>query len=180
MKGTERNNINNVDVHFSLTGTYILTVSAYDADGTAPNNEISYFIFSGGSDQFKMDGDSGNISVQIGAKLDRESVANYSMTVIAIDRGNPQKTGTTNVTVVVDDVNDTPPEFLNLPAEMQVTENGTDDRPVFQCNGTDKDNNSKLVYYINVEEVYFIHGKGNNSDLSRVKVCMLDDSYFTT
>jgi hypothetical protein len=111
------------------------------------------------------------MSVQIGANLDRESVSSYNMTIIAIDRGNPQKTGTTNVTVMVDDVNDTPPEFLNLPAEIQVEENGTNHRTVFQCNATDKDINSKLMYYIKVEEVYLIHGKGNISDLSRVKVC---------
>lgn len=152
-------------------GTSVLTVSAYDADGTAPNNEISYFIFSGGSDQFSMDGSSGVISVQYGAMLDRERVSKYDITVIAIDRGNPQRNGTTNVTVEVLDVNDTPPRYLNLPAEINVKENDTDNVPVFNVSCVDNDTNSELEYIIQVAEVNCIDNtKANDTELVNFKV----------
>nr|XP_034311814.1 cadherin-23 [Crassostrea gigas]XP_034311815.1 cadherin-23 [Crassostrea gigas]XP_034311816.1 cadherin-23 [Crassostrea gigas]XP_034311818.1 cadherin-23 [Crassostrea gigas] len=149
-------------------GTSVLTVSAYDADGTAPNNEISYFIFSGGSDQFSMDGSSGVISVQHGAMLDTEIVPKYDITVIAIDRGNPQRTGTTNVTVDVLDVNDTPPRYLNLPNEQKVQENETE-KVVFNVSCIDNDTDSELEYIIQVAEVCYIDRKANDSELVNFK-----------
>lgn len=149
-------------------GTSVLTVSAYDADGTAPNNEISYFIFSGGSDQFSMDGSSGVISVQHGAMLDTEIVPKYDITVIAIDRGNPQRTGTTNVTVDVLDVNDTPPRYLNLPNKIEVQENETE-KVVFNVSCIDNDTDSELEYIIQVAEVCYIDRKANDSELVNFK-----------
>ncbi|XP_061191821.1 cadherin-23-like [Saccostrea echinata] len=146
----------------SPSGTHILSVSAEDDDGTAPNNEVSYFIFLGGSDQFKMDGNSGNLSVQIGAKLDRESVSSYNLTIIAIDKGNPQRTGTTNVTLIIDDINDTPPELLNLPDSIKLEENCTDNKVIFRCNGSDKDIDSLLWYSIEIKEAYDHLGKEFN------------------
>ena len=144
----------------------MLTVSAYDADGTAPNNEMSYFIFSGGSDQFFMDSNSGDITVQYAAKLNREVVSSYNLTVIAIDRGNPQKTGTTNVTVELIDVNDTPPRFLNLPQNLHVKENETGHQNYFNftVSGFDEDIGSNLTYTIAVRDVKFV-----NSSLDKLK-----------
>ena len=141
----------------------MLTVSAYDADGTAPNNEMSYFIFSGGSDQFYMDSNSGNITVQYAAKLDREVVSSYNLTVIAIDRGNPQKTGTTDVTVELIDVNDTPPRFLNLPQILKVKENETGHQNDFNftVSGFDEDIGSNLTYTIAVEDAEFVNSSWN-------------------
>ncbi|XP_062589488.1 cadherin-23-like isoform X2 [Saccostrea cucullata] len=146
----------------SPSGTYILSVSAEDGDGTAPNNEVSYFIFLGGSDQFKMDGNSGNLSVQVGAKLDRESVSSYNLTIIAIDKGNPQLTGTTNVTLIIDDVNDTPPELLNLPAREELVENA-ESKIIFRCNSSDKDIDSLLSYSIQIKEAYDYLGQKFNA-----------------
>lgn len=154
-------------------GTSVLTVSAYDADGTSPNNEISYFIFSGGSDQFSMDGSSGVISVQHGAMLDTERVPKYDITVIAIDRGNPQRNGTTNVTVVVVDVNDTPPRYLNLPNKIEVQENDTEKVAVFNVSCIDNDTDSELEYIIQVAEVCYIDGrKANDTELVNFKVSL--------
>ena len=153
----------------------MLTVSAYDADGTAPNNEMSYFIFSGGSDQFYMDSNSGNITVQYAAKLDREVVSSYNLTVIAIDRGNPQKTGTTNVTVELIDVNDTPPRFLNLPQILKVKENETGHQNDFNftVSGFDEDIGSNLTYTIAVEDAEFVNSSWNKLKLQVVQVSIM-------
>ena len=161
---------------FYFAGTSVLTVSAYDADGTAPNNEMSYFIFSGGSDQFYMDSNSGNITVQYAAKLDREVVSSYNLTVIAIDRGNPQKTGTTNVTVELIDVNDTPPRFLNLPeVSLQVKENETGHQNYFNFTvlGFDEDSGSNLTYAIAVEDVKFVNSSWNKLKHPEVQVSIM-------
>nr|XP_022313030.1 cadherin-23-like [Crassostrea virginica] len=168
----------------SVQGTSVLTVSAYDADGTAPNNEMSYFIFSGGSDQFYMDSNSGDITVQYAAKLDREVVSSYNLTVIAIDRGNPQKTGTTNVTVELIDVNDKPPRFLNLPQILKVKENETGHQNYFNFTvlGFDEDIGSNLTYTIAVANLTYTIAVEDaefvNSSWNKLKHQVVQD-YFT-
>lgn len=119
-----------------------------------------------------MDGSSGVISVQHGAMLDTERVPKYDITVIAIDRGNPQRNGTTNVTVVVVDVNDTPPRYLNLPNKIEVQENETE-KVVFNVSCIDNDTDSELEYIIQVAEVCYIDGrKANDTELVNFKVSL--------
>ena len=63
-------------------------VSAADADGTAPNNEIIYRIDSGARDKFRIDAGTGQITVESRANLDRDIYEKeYKLTVLAIDRG---------------------------------------------------------------------------------------------
>lgn len=119
-----------------------------------------------------MDGSSGVISVQHGAMLDTERVPKYDITVIAIDRGNPQRTGTTNVTVDVLDVNDTPPRYLNLPNKIEVQENDTEKVAVFNVSCIDNDTDSELEYIIQVAEVCYIDRKANDSELVNFKVSL--------
>lgn len=119
-----------------------------------------------------MDGSSGVISVQHGAMLDTEIVPKYDITVIAIDRGNPQRNGTTNVTVDVLDVNDTPPRYLNLPNKIEVQENETE-KVVFNVSCIDNDTDSELEYIIQVAEVCYIDGrKANDTELVNFKVSL--------
>ena len=43
--------------------------------------------------------------------LDRETTAKYELSVAAVDRGTPELSGNAIVTVVIEDVNDSPPQF---------------------------------------------------------------------
>ncbi|XP_061191820.1 cadherin-23-like [Saccostrea echinata] len=131
----------------SNSGAFVIAVSAVDNDKTIPNNQTAYFIEKGGSDQFTIDGTSGNITVQIGANLDREIVPGYNLTVVAIDKGVPQRTGSVSVIVTVEDENDTPPSWKNLPKTVDVHENSTVNN-ITTCIGIDLDVNSSLHYSI--------------------------------
>ena len=63
-------------------------MNATDADGTAPNNEIIYRIDSGARDKFRVDADTGKITVESGADLDRDIYEKeYQISALAIDRG---------------------------------------------------------------------------------------------
>ncbi|XP_052011507.1 protocadherin beta-14 [Apodemus sylvaticus] len=55
--------------------------------------------------------------------LDREEQAQIRLTLTALDSGSPPKTGTTQVVIVVLDINDNAPEFAQGLYEVQVQEN---------------------------------------------------------
>lgn len=69
----------------------------------------------------------GLISVGIGAKLDRETTERYgfNLTVLAIDKGSPPVTGTTTVSIRVEDVNDSPPNISPVTGVFTVFENAS-------------------------------------------------------
>ena len=96
-------------------GTKVVTVQAIDKDVRPPNNEFTYSILpqlngdGSKSQQFRIDPRSGVIETM--ALLDREKQAVYNVTVAAIDRGSPPQTGTTQVRIVLKDVNDNSPTF---------------------------------------------------------------------
>ena len=90
----------------------VVQVTAVDED-SGLDGEVVYSILSGNpSNAFTIDTSSGLINTAI--SLDRESIPEYSLTVVALDRGNPAKTATTTVNVVVSDVNDNRMSFTNL------------------------------------------------------------------
>lgn len=82
------------------------------AQGTAPYVENAFTIHSA-SGQLRTTG-----------PLDREAHANYTFSVIAVDRGpadGVSRTSTAGVTVLVEDENDNDPVFIRPPAEMTDT-----------------------------------------------------------
>lgn len=84
----------------STIGTKIVTVKAIDTDVRSQNNQFSYSIIGGNTNQsFKVDPQSGNI--ETARKLDRESIAEYNVLIGAIDTGIPPQTGTTTVKIAV-------------------------------------------------------------------------------
>ncbi|XP_077983782.1 protocadherin Fat 4-like [Glandiceps talaboti] len=91
-------------------GVSVLTVTAIDQD-SGDNGEFSYSLDSDGNinTAFEIDASSGKLETN--TRLDRETVAFYTLTVYAIDRGSPPLTGTATVEVNVIDVNDNAPRF---------------------------------------------------------------------
>ncbi|CAG5135838.1 unnamed protein product, partial [Candidula unifasciata] len=69
-------------------------VSAVDYDGTNPNNDLIYRIESGALDKFRINFKTGEVQVDKGAELDRETRAEYVLTISAIDRGTPSLSST--------------------------------------------------------------------------------------
>jgi hypothetical protein len=67
---------------------------------------------------------------------------------LATDRGTPARTGTTTVMVIIDDVNDSPPNFTESNFKKTVYENVIKGFVVANCSAVDLDENSYLEYKI--------------------------------
>nr|BAC32741.1 unnamed protein product [Mus musculus] len=71
--------------------------------------------------------------------LDREEQAELSLTLIALDGGSPPRSGTALVRILIMDINDNAPEFVNSPYEVQVLESSLPDSPVLTVFAQDAD-----------------------------------------
>lgn len=91
-------------------GTFVTQLSAYDLD-EGMNAKLTYHIVDGNHDDaFAIEPPfSGLLKTNI--VLDREIRDAYTLTVIAVDRGSPQLTGTATVKISIVDVNDNQPTF---------------------------------------------------------------------
>jgi hypothetical protein len=88
----------------SASGTVVGTASATDAD-TAQS--ITYSISAGNTgNAFAINASTGQITVN--GPLNFETLASYSLTVVATDNGTPSLTGQNTITINVNNVNDAP------------------------------------------------------------------------
>ncbi|CAG9859220.1 unnamed protein product [Phyllotreta striolata] len=109
-KFTEEEYRGKVQEHAKI-GTHVLLVEAEDAD-QKPSSRIKYTGLKGeGSELFRLDGDTGLITVADSTKLDAEAIPAVTLTVEAADEnGNGLKTNSTVIIKLID-VNDNPPVF---------------------------------------------------------------------
>ena len=80
-----------------FVGASLVTVSATDGDGQAPNNKVFYVMSGGGNDKFKVDSSSGLVSRA--GPLDSDTQNQYNLTISAIDGGSPANNDTVVITV---------------------------------------------------------------------------------
>ena len=59
--------------------------------------------------QFAID-ETGTVSIQ--RRLDRETSPSHQIKILAIDDGDPAKTATATLTVIVEDINDNAPRYV--------------------------------------------------------------------
>ncbi|XP_051019946.1 protocadherin beta-4-like [Acomys russatus] len=71
--------------------------------------------------------------------LDREEQAELSLTLTALDGGSPPRSGTTMVRILIMDINDNAPEFVNSLYEVQVLESSPLDTPILTVSARDAD-----------------------------------------
>ncbi|XP_044218759.1 protocadherin alpha-5-like isoform X4 [Thunnus albacares] len=102
-------------------GTAIALVSVLDKDG-GQNGEVKAVISN--ETPFKLDTNYKNYySLVVNGPLDRETKAQYNVTIVATDGGTPPLSSTSIVTVHVSDVNDNPPRFSEPLINVYVKEN---------------------------------------------------------
>ena len=112
------------------TGTPVGQVTATDAD-SGVNAEIVYsFVQSSTQTYFTIDASTGEITTA--STLDRELLVQENLflppasqiifQVQATDRGSPPLFSQIDVTVRLNDINDNPPQFINPPASVSVSE----------------------------------------------------------
>ncbi|KAK7901830.1 hypothetical protein WMY93_018599 [Mugilogobius chulae] len=130
----------------SPTGVVVTQLSATDADSGA-NGWLSYRLESGAQDRFVVDSVSGAVLVG-NSTLDREERGSYRLVVMATDRGTPPLTGTATLTVILDDVNDSRPRFIDPITIINVNESTPPGVVVATLTAEDPDLHPRLEYYI--------------------------------
>jgi hypothetical protein len=85
---------------------------------TGANAEIEYHIQKGAYDDFQIDNTTGVIVVA--SKLDFDRRNTYNIEVTAKDHGEPSLTGTTTLTVSVNNTNDKTPYFIPTTQKAEV------------------------------------------------------------
>ncbi|XP_066526353.1 cadherin EGF LAG seven-pass G-type receptor 2 [Hoplias malabaricus] len=125
-------------------GTTVVLISATDED-TGENARITYFM-DDSIPQFNIDSDSGAVTTQM--ELDYEDQVSYTLAITARDNGIPQKSDTTYLEILVNDVNDNSPRFLRDRYLGSVMEDVPVYTSVVQVSATDRDSglNSRVVY----------------------------------
>ncbi|KAK1791202.1 hypothetical protein P4O66_013223 [Electrophorus voltai] len=121
-------------------------LSATDADDGS-NGWLQYRLEGGAQDRFVVDALSGAVVVG-NATLDREERSSYRLVVVATDRGTPPLSGTASLTVVLDDVNDSRPRFLQPVQAISVNESTPPGVVVATLAAEDPDLQPRLEYYI--------------------------------
>ncbi|XP_029298014.1 protocadherin alpha-8-like [Cottoperca gobio] len=102
-------------------GTAIALVSVLDKDG-GKNGVVKAVIANDAP--FKLDTNYKNYySLVVNGQLDRETMAEYHVVIVATDEGTPPLSSTNIVTVQVSDVNDNPPRFSEPLVNVFVKEN---------------------------------------------------------
>ena len=115
-------------VNYSITiqedapvGSVILDgINATDVDFDN-NSQIRFFIVGGDqSDRLQINSTTGE--VQVASRLDRELSGTLTITIAARDLGSPPLEDTIDIIIILEDVNDYVPTFINLPYIGNITE----------------------------------------------------------
>jgi len=137
-------------------GSALPLPAAHDPDGP-PFGVDRYELVSPDTDAFELrvsrsdDGDdaaSFDLRLVVARPLDRETAASYRVTVLAVDGGRPERTGSVDVDVVVGDVNDNRPVFEQATYDVEVSENWavTTPRSLLTVRAVDVDDDSAVTY----------------------------------
>nr|XP_061793121.1 protocadherin gamma-A3-like [Nerophis lumbriciformis] len=125
-------------------GSRFVVDAAYDAD-VGTNGVQSYILTPGDNFVLKQ-----HVS-PVGSKytemvlqkaLDREEQPRLSLKLVAVDGGNPQKSGTVNIEIDIQDNNDNAPVFNQTSYKAKVTENAPKGTHVLTVNASDADSGS--------------------------------------
>uniref|UniRef100_A0A673FR87 Cadherin domain-containing protein n=1 Tax=Sinocyclocheilus rhinocerous TaxID=307959 RepID=A0A673FR87_9TELE len=116
--------------------TLVFRAQASDAD-SGPNSYVEYSLKAPFGNKFSV----GNIDggVVLLGELDREEMANYSLTIVATDKGEPPLSSSMEVTMIVLDVNDNTPSFSQNIYDTEIEENTLSGADVLQVFASDAD-----------------------------------------
>uniref|UniRef100_A0A3B4WBF1 Cadherin domain-containing protein n=1 Tax=Seriola lalandi dorsalis TaxID=1841481 RepID=A0A3B4WBF1_SERLL len=140
-------------------GTAIALVSVQDKD-SGKNGAMKAVIANNAP--FQLDTNYRNYySLVVNGPLDRETKAQYNVTIVATDEGTPPLSSTNIVTVLVSDVNDNPPCFSEPLVNVYVKENSPVGSVIKTVTAVDADmdQNGQVRYS-------FIHNNSNSVPLS--------------
>ncbi|XP_039531936.1 putative protocadherin beta-18 [Pimephales promelas] len=121
-----------LDVGMNSVQTYILSQNKYFVLDTKSNKDR-------------------HVDIVLKNSLDRETKGEHSLVLSAVDGGNPPKSGTVVIEVLVIDVNDNAPLFSQPLYKTRLSENSALGTSVIKITATDLDEgaNGQITYYIN-------------------------------
>uniref|UniRef100_T1JKF2 Cadherin domain-containing protein n=1 Tax=Strigamia maritima TaxID=126957 RepID=T1JKF2_STRMM len=127
----------------------VMAVKALDKD-EGRNSYIEYNLIQVGPHESKFVLGPVDGLLRVNGKLDRETCSNYSLRIVARDRGTPTLSSVTMLTVNILDENDNAPEFSPQEYSALVPENASVGASVVQVTATDRDEgqNGRLRYTI--------------------------------
>ena len=142
--------------------TQVGLVTAIDPD-SMENGTVSYSVSPGSSVPFGFIAGT-NLIVTTGP-LDREVTSVHSFSVRASDMGSPARFTDVVVSVIVSDVNDNPPQFLNFVLSVSTAESVLLGSQLFLADIQDIDVglNSKVVFFLSGDEGKFGIGRDSGS-----------------
>ncbi|XP_061643429.1 protocadherin alpha-3-like [Phyllopteryx taeniolatus] len=127
----------------TLPGATFGFIGASDLD-VGTNSVTAYTISP--NDYFSLDSRKGGESVAsklvLQKPLDREKQRSVTLTVTAVDGGNPPKSGTCQIQINVLDNNDNPPLFSSSLYKTRIAENSPRNKTVIALNAADADDGS--------------------------------------
>jgi hypothetical protein len=151
------NAVNRFDPEFSQTSyevhivenittiTSLLNLTALDKDTGINGNINDYKIIQTG-DSFGLDVMQDTAQISAMKPLDRNLQDKYLLQVIAIDGGEPPRSGTADISVIVDAYVDKAPKFLNASATIKVPRNTPVNFIIFTVEAIAAEINAKLEY----------------------------------
>ena len=137
----------------SPPGTTIAVINADDTDSgnngivhCAINTDIPFTIESSLSDYY---------TLVTNGPLDRETTAEYNITILASDEGVPKRYSNKTVTVKILDVNDNPPLFDRNELSAFISENNNPGLSILTIKATDLDAgpNARLTYFLSDKDI---------------------------
>uniref|UniRef100_UPI00358EE5FD cadherin EGF LAG seven-pass G-type receptor 2 isoform X3 n=1 Tax=Myxine glutinosa TaxID=7769 RepID=UPI00358EE5FD len=134
-------------------GSLVVVISATDED-IGDNARITY-LMEDNTPQFKIDPDTGAVNTLL--PLDYEYQNGYTLAITAKDNGIPQKSDTTFVDILLTDVNDNSPEFLQNEYYASVGEDAPLKTSIVRVSAKDKD--SKIN-----GQIYYTFQSGNDGN----------------
>ncbi|KAK3099335.1 hypothetical protein FSP39_002812 [Pinctada imbricata] len=152
----------------SVIGTETPLAGAIDLD--SGNNSVqAYRIFPESvpfiiNEEFYPDGRS-TLRLVVSRKLDRETEDRYRFKILALDRGNPVKTGSVIIDVNVLDINDNPPNFEKDVYNISIAEDFPLNTMILRVKALDSDigENGEVFYRLSqrqndeIRRIFYIH-----------------------
>lgn len=139
-------------------GSTILTLEAVDGDMSRENSGFDFAIASGNTgNAFQIESSVRFLegrgfqtvgSLILADRLDFEALPSYNLTIVASDRGIPQRSSSVPVLITVTDADDNPPAFSRAEYSVVLSDNAAVGTEVLRLSAIDPDSNpSGVVNY---------------------------------
>ncbi|XP_063353999.1 protocadherin alpha-3-like isoform X29 [Pelmatolapia mariae] len=171
----EVTSLSNIVTEDSKPGTVISLISVTDKD-SGLNGKIITHMTDNAPFELKPSYKENIYSVVTKGVLDRETVLEYEVIIIATDCGEPPLSSFKTLSIQIADVNDNSPQFPQNPLQCYLTENNFAGAPIFSVSAVDLDanENAAISYHLLREGgendvISFLNVNSDNGQITALK-----------